>query len=67
MRMQGPVSLETTKWNVVSRQPLLEAPHLGWKTRLLLWVKVTYRVHTLQARARCCILTNGTQNSNGSL
>lgn len=28
-------------WNAVSRNPLSEALHLGWKLRLLLCVKVT--------------------------
>ena len=51
-------------WNVVSGNPLSEALHLGWKSRLLLWVKVT---QILQAGVEYSILTdllNGKYSEN---
>lgn len=41
--------------NAVSRNPLSEALHLGWKLRLLLCVKVT---QMLQASVECSGLTD---------
>lgn len=44
----------------------LHTLHLVWKSRLLLRVEVTWRVQTLQTRARCRIPTNETENSKDS-